>query len=267
MQLPELEILETKSGIFCLFKNDDLIGKALRNYGSWAEQEARLAISFAKGRPGSIVLDIGANLGAFAIPVARGVSEHGERINIHCFEPQQIVYLQLCTNIFMNRLGNVFVHNVAVGQENSEIAIPMLDFERSKNPGGFSVDPQIRDNLDQSAAQGRTALNVYSTALQPVNQITLDSLSFDGPIAFIKLDVEGHELECLKGATRTLRDSLFPPIVLEDWGSKFDWYREKSSQLRRYLTEELGYILSPLRGRELLAQHPKHPLDVSEFSG
>jgi hypothetical protein len=79
------------------------------------------------------------------------------------------------------------------------------------------------------------------------------------------LDVEGHELECLNGAVKTLDDNLFPPIVLEDWGSKFDWYLEKSLQLRTYLTKELGYVLSPLGGRELLAQHPKHPREAKDF--
>ena len=75
--LPELEIVKTKSGLFCLFKNDDLIGKSLRDVGSFAEKEAHLATMFAKGRPGSLVLDIGANLGAFAIPVARELSGLG----------------------------------------------------------------------------------------------------------------------------------------------------------------------------------------------
>jgi FkbM family methyltransferase len=265
--LPELEIVKTKSGLFCLFKNDDLIGKSLRDVGSFAEKEAHLAITFAKRRPGSLVLDIGANLGAFAIPVGRELSGlGGSGINVHCFEPQRTVHLQLCTNVFINRLSNVMVYNVAVGHQNSEISIPVLDFERSRNPGGFSVDPSIRKNLTQSAAKGITASNFYSAALETVDQVALDSLSFEAPIAFIKLDVEGHELECLKGATKTLQDSLFPPIVLEDWGSKFDWYREKSSQLRSHLTEDLGYILESIGGRELLAQHPKHPLNTSEFS-
>ena len=75
--LPELEIVKTKSGLFCLFKNDDLIGKSLRDVGSFAEKEAHLAITFAKRRPGSLVLDIGANLGAFAIPVGRELSGLG----------------------------------------------------------------------------------------------------------------------------------------------------------------------------------------------
>lgn len=264
--LPELEILNTKSGIFCLFKNDDLIGESLRKSGAFAEKEATLAIDFANASPGSLVLDIGANLGAFAIPVAKRLSESGVgRSIVHCFEPQRTVFFQLCTNIFINRLGNVFVYNVAVGQQNTQITIPVLDFEKSKNPGGFSVDPAIRDNLAHSGAKGTTAMNFYSSDFESVNQVTLDSLSFDAPISFIKLDVEGHELECLKGAVKTLSDSLFPPIVLEDWGSKFDWYRQKSFELREYITKDLGYALLSLGGRELLAHHPKHPRDVREF--
>ena len=261
--LPELEIVKTKSGIFCLFKNNDLIGQSLRQNGSFAEKEANLAIRFARNQPGSLVLDIGANLGAFAIPVAKSLLEMGEEIYLHCFEPQRIVCLQLSTNVFINRLSNVVIHNAAVGHENSDISIPVLDFERSRNPGGFSIDPRIRDNLAQSAAEGITATNTYlANGFESVKQVTLDSISFERPIAFIKLDVEGHELECLKGATKTLRNSRFPPIVFEDWGSKFDWYREKSSQLRAYLTNDLGYVLESIGGRELLARSEEHTSEL-----
>jgi FkbM family methyltransferase len=172
--LPELEILKTKSGTFCLFKNNDLIGQSLRRNGAFAEKETNLAINFAKGSPKSLVLDIGANLGAFAIPVAKRLSELEGGGNIHCFEPQRTVFLQLCTNVFINRLSNVLAHNVAVGQQNTEIVIPVLDFEKSNNPGGFSVDPSTRDNLAHSGMRGITAINYYSTGFESVNQVTLD---------------------------------------------------------------------------------------------
>ncbi len=263
--IPELEILSTKSGTFCLFKNNDLIGEALRKNGVFAEKEVNLAIHFAKSLPGSTVLDIGSNIGAFAVPLANRLMEFGAGISIHCYEPQRTVFMQLCTNIFINRITNVYTHNVALGQQKEKISIPVLDFEKSKNPGGFSVDPLVRENLILSGEAGVTAMNYYSNRFEMVNQVPLDSISFDQPIAFIKLDVEGHELECLKGAVKTLKDNSFPPIVLEDWGSKFDWYREKSFKLRAYLTKELGYVLSSLGGRELLAQHPECPTASSEF--
>ena len=105
---------------------------------------------------------------------------------------------------FLNKLGKVIAYNVAIGQRRLELTIPMFDFEMSKSPGGFSVDPFIQTNLMRSAVNGITALNVYSTPYESVNQITIDSLPFEPPISFIKFVVEEMEYEHLRDTAEPL---------------------------------------------------------------
>ena len=62
----------------------------------------RNAVLFAHA---PLVLDIGANLGAYAIPVAKKIAS--ARGVVYAYEPQRIVYYQLCGNIFLNSLDNV----------------------------------------------------------------------------------------------------------------------------------------------------------------
>lgn len=266
MKLPDIEIIEGKRAKFALYKNDDLIGKHLRDHGVFAEKEVTLAVSIAKSQPDSIILDVGANFGSFDVAVARTLSMINSGHMIHCFEPQSIVYFQLCTNIFLNRLTNVRPYNVAVGATEDTISLPILDFENSLNPGGFSYDPFTRENLERSSLKGGTARNLFTDQTEFVTQITIDSLALDKPISFIKLDVEGAELDCLFGSRRTIQDNGFPPIVFEDWGTKFDWHIDKSLRLRKYLTEDLGYQVSSIGGREMLAIHRDSFISRSLYS-
>jgi hypothetical protein len=75
--------------------------------------------------------------------------------------------------------------------------------------------------------------------------ITIDSL---------EIDVEGGELEVLIGAQNTLKKNSYPPIVFEDWGSKFSWYEEKSTKTFEFI-KSFGYEITPLEGRNFLAVH------------
>ena len=52
-------------------------------YGEWAEGELNLFLQIV--RPGDIVLDVGANIGAFTVPLAKRVGMSGR---IYAFEPQ-----------------------------------------------------------------------------------------------------------------------------------------------------------------------------------
>ena len=203
------------------------------------------------------MIDAGANIGGFTVPIAQALKSNGR---VFCFEPQRIVFQQLCANIFINELDNVFVHNVALGDVSGTIEIPELDFHSSANVGGFSVDEEIRKNIEDDARLGRTFNNkIIENNKISVPIVPLDSYEIFSQVSFIKVDVEGFELEFFRGARNTIISNGYPPIVFELWENK-EWYTEKAEKTTAYLVE-LGYSFEKF-GREILAQHDSFPIKM-----
>ncbi len=238
-----------------LLNSPDHISDFIRKNGYWGLNEATIAKVFLAKRSHTNVLDIGSNIGGFTLPIAKFVSSnHGK---VFAFEPQRIVFQQLCANIFLNRLDNVYSYNIALSDNVCEIEIPELAFWKSQNIGAFSLDESIRANLVGEAKIGKTLKNEESDKKYSVQQRTLDSLDFSFEISLMKVDVEGLELEFFKGGLNTIKRNDFPPIIFELWENK-SWYKEKAENTKKILTE-WGYKFYAF-GREILAQNPKHSI-------
>lgn len=250
--LPHVDIYRRGELDYLLMNSSDHISDSIRKHGQWSSSEVTICKVLLRGRENQLVIDAGANIGGFALPVAKFL----ETLNgsIVCFEPQRIVFQQLCANIFFNRIDNAYTHNVAVGDELKSIDIPELDFKKSKNIGGFSINKKIRDNIakETKGSKYENFSDSYGKNYN-VSQIPLDNFGFFDNVGFIKVDIEGFELEFFKGATKTITSNNFPPIIFELW--KMDWYKEKAAQTLNIL-EEMGYSFEEL-GEEILAQHPK----------
>jgi hypothetical protein len=80
---PNVRFVETRHGSLFVLATDNSVGRALVNYGEWTFGEIELVRKFL--RPGDYVLDIGANIGTHAIPLAKAVGHEGQVI---AFEPQ-----------------------------------------------------------------------------------------------------------------------------------------------------------------------------------
>lgn len=251
--LPHVDIYRRDDLDYLLMNSPDYISEIIRTTGSWSENETKICRAFLNKTQNKKVIDAGANLGSFALPVAKSLMDTSG--SVVCFEPQRIVFQQLCANIFINRLDNVFTHNTALGDTEKSIEIPELDLKKSKNIGGFSTDPDIRKKMDEHAAGSRVEnFESESGNTCTVQQVTLDSYGFFEDVAFIKVDIEGLELEFFRGARKTIEENNFPPIIFELW--RLDWYKEKAEMTTKYLAD-LGYSFSKF-GMEILAQHPDH---------
>jgi FkbM family methyltransferase len=160
------------------------------------------------------------------------------------FEPQRIVYYQLCGNIFLNRLENVHALHKAVGDQDAIIQIPRPNYARLSNVGGFSIEEKYRKlNGTQPA---------MSSTMEPVPVVTLDNFEVPKPVALIKLDVEGHELNVLKGAASFLQRNGYPPILFEAWSES--WFAEEKTRLLEFV-RSMDYEITVLGGYDHLAQH------------
>jgi FkbM family methyltransferase len=159
-------------------RHDAYIGKSLNELGEFSEAETDVFKQLI--RPGSTVVEAGANIGAHTVALARLVGEGGV---VHAIEPQRMVFQTLCANMALNSLTNVHCHQAAAGERPGVIRVPTLNFSQPNNFGGLS-------------------LGQYQEG-EEVPVITIDSLKLSR-CDFLKVDVEGMELAALRGAKETI---------------------------------------------------------------
>jgi FkbM family methyltransferase len=240
MMLPNCELVKVDGTQFLVFKGSDLISNHLKK-ALYEDDIHQLALKLLINEPGGLVLDIGANLGTFCVPLARKIP----KLTFHAFEPQRIVNYQLCANVIINSLDNVHTYQLALSDKDDQLNLVMPDYANETNIGAFSIDKEVRKNEYECATTSVT---------NKIDLVPLDLFAFSN-IKLIKIDVEGHELEVLRGGIETIKANNYPPIIFEAWTWK-PWYQEKRKALLEYL-EGHGYQIQQL-GENNLAQHPKH---------
>src|SRR5205814_1997897 len=146
----------------------------------------------AIAKPGSTVLDVGANIGFHTLEAWRAVGNTGRVISIEASPAHaDAVRRNLETNDFPT--GEII--NVAVGARDGEVS---LGLPEGGNEGMFGI------NAGPEKA--------FSVPLRRIDDL-LDARGVDR-LDLIKIDIEGSELEALRGATRTL-SSHQPAILIE----------------------------------------------------
>ena len=178
--------VDCRHGRFTVFDEDELVGLSLATYGEYSEGEVSVFNKILK--PGDVAIDVGANIGALTIPMARLVGAEG---GVHAFEASGANFLLLRHNIQQNDLDEV---------------VETYALAASDKIGMLKVDKQ-------------SALHAYSrpeinTGDFEVHCITIDSLELTR-CKLIKIDVDGHELEVLNGAARTIKRCK-PIIYIEN---------------------------------------------------
>jgi FkbM family methyltransferase len=136
MAQQHVAVKHCKHGTFLYNPNDIFIGRSLDLYGEWAEAELDLLGRFLK--PGDVALDVGANIGTHCVFFAKKVSPGGL---VYAFEPQRLVFQNLCANIALNGLANVSASPVAVGDQAGHVSVPVFDPDVPMNFGSVTVSP------------------------------------------------------------------------------------------------------------------------------
>ena len=238
--LPNCELVNVFGTQYLVFNGNDLISNALKQGGYEVEVFA-IAQKMLQKHEDGVVLDIGANLGSFTLPLAKS----NPHLTFHAFEPQRIIYYQLCGNTLINGLDNVHCHHFGLSNKRQQMCLVVPDYATETNIGAFSVDEETRKNEYECPTKGATE----NIALFPLDE------GEHRNIRLMKIDVEGHELEVLKGARKTIKDNNYPPIIFEAWNWK-PWFEPKRKELFAYL-KDLGYEITE-GGNNNLAQHPDH---------
>ncbi|MEM8841157.1 MAG: FkbM family methyltransferase [Pseudomonadota bacterium] len=177
-----------RHGRFRYPRHDRFIGASLARYGEYSEAEFNVLRHLFK--PGTVVVEAGANIGALTVPIARLAGPRGRVI---AFEPQAAVRRLLEANLALNDIGNTEVRGEAVGDRPGIARIPVPDYAATGNFGGIAL-----------AEEG-----------EEVPLVRLDDVITAPRLQLLKLDIEGMELAALTGAARLIaRDR--PLIYLEN---------------------------------------------------
>ena len=142
-----------------------------------------------------IAVDAGANIGLVAIPLAQALlSRKGV---VHAFEAQRMMHYALCGSAALNDLENLIIRNKALGSRQCVLRAAKPNYAEPQDFGLFSLTAQDGDLLEE------------------VEVVTVDSLELPR-LDFLKIDVEGMEIEVLTGARRSL-ERYRPSAWIEYW--------------------------------------------------
>jgi FkbM family methyltransferase len=189
------------------FRRDKYVGRSLHLYGEYSELEGRLFSRLLS--PGHVVIEVGANIGAHTVHLARLAGPKGM---VLAYEPQRVIFQLLSINVALNKFRNVRTRQAAIGRRAGWLKVPLLDYSDENNFGGVSL---------RNVAVG-----------ERVRVIPLDSLRLPS-LRLVKIDVEGMEVEVLSGARRLIARHR-PLLYVENDRP------ENSCRLVR-LIEDLGY--------------------------
>jgi FkbM family methyltransferase len=171
---------------------------------------------------GVVALDCGANIGVHTVEWATLMTGWG---TVVAFEPQERIFYALAGNIAINNCFNARALHAAVGRESAVIQMPLLDYTKPASYGSFELQ-----KLERSQFIGQE-IDYENGQKMEVNLISIDDLDCER-CDFIKLDIEGMELDALEGAVRTL--TTLKPILL------VEHIKSKPGTLQPFL-EALGY--------------------------
>jgi FkbM family methyltransferase len=132
---------------------------------------------------GSIIIDGGANIGFFTIPVAQFMRERN--CKIISFEPQKQLFYALGGSVALN------LHNLGIGDKQSIAELSEMDYSKKADYGMVTLTEKSNH------------IEVPYLRYNSADVITIDSMELPG-CDFVKLDIEGYECQALRGAIDTI---------------------------------------------------------------
>jgi len=199
-------------------------------------------------QPGNIVFDIGANIGAHTLGLARSVGSSGQ---VFAIEPTDFAFGKLARNIELNPdlASRIHPRQIFFADNVAAAAQPQIYASWPLNTN-TAVHPKHRGRL-------ATARNAVVDSLDRF--VERERIS---RVNVIKLDVDGHELPVLRGGLRTLK--TFQPALVMEISPYIHAEEDSDFESLVALLADVGYAFQdastwrslPVNARELNARIP-----------
>jgi len=177
--------------------NDLVMTPQLVTYRQW---ESDLSSFFVKSiTPDTVFLDVGANFGYFTCLVASNIGASGSG-KVIAVEPNPRIYDMLSRNIRINwSMAPVETHACALTADGMSVDLMV--------PAHGAANASIVTEGMSHASGSNTLIHVRGN--------TLDRIVAGRRVDIIKIDVEGHELDVLNGASETFRAASNIHLIME----------------------------------------------------
>lgn len=176
-------------------------------------------------KQGMTVIDIGANIGALTLQMAKIVSPSGR---IFSYEPSPVNYKYASKNISLNNFKNIKLINQGLGNKKETAYL-------------YNVNPNNRGMLRLLAEDDQNKLYEKEEVAIDTLDSSMQNFSIPKP-DFIKIDVEGFEYKVLQGAYETLR-KYKPVLFIELVDNNLREQNSSAGELIEYL-KRLNYKIT-----------------------
>jgi len=237
-QVPKGTVPGEINGVKCVFDFD--LGKMIKNMycGSYEFETKRMIEKCLK--PGTIFIDIGANVGYFT---AVGASRVGKTGQVHCFEPIPNYFAYIQKIVELNPDYKIIANDIALGEDNSRVSIA----SHQHNIGASSIVPNFvpKEDINETLNIQVRRLDEYIIENKLTN------------ISLIKIDTEGFEFPVLLGASQFFDKNNLPYIIAEITPHAFDLMKKDLNELKDFMTS-YGYKAYAICGR--------HRIDIAKLT-
>jgi len=217
---------------FIVEESEDWIENTIIKKGNWDIDTINLAKNFIEHD--STILDLGTNVGTFIVTLAK-LYKYCTFIGV---EAQKQKFIQLCANLYINNIKNVYPYMGAVTDKLNEKYLTMCIAKNNNN--GAS-----RLQCEEIKTRGNTDISHE----EKVKALTLDTMDIQGKVTLIKIDVEGHEFNALLGGVELIKKHL-PTIIFESW----DHIIHKKPQLFKFFQLH-NYCIYRIKHSDYIAVH------------
>lgn len=174
---------------------DSILSKVI--YYGFEKDEIMFVQEYLK--KGDYFLDIGSNIGLFSLYASKIVGESGR---VFAFEPALKTYTRLQKNIAINNLNNITANRLGVSDKKGTLQLNVSE-------NGHDAWNSFAE-IDSSYYSGKESVEVV-TIDDYLKEFNVDAKK----IKIMKVDVEGWEVQVLKGAADFLKN--YSPILMVEF--------------------------------------------------